>query len=216
MENLKPDEAELIMRQLKKGSLGGAVLLLGYMNPESIGGFYQPREKRKPGDVKAAEIKIFGTEIPQYLLHSPLMETLQIGATVRRVQDSYLRKSDTEKQGLGSGILASAAGLAEDVPFTKEMWETAKAFDPYQRQQYFGELARTLTVPQAVEWLSKQLDKDTAGQTIQRKPQSMLQEIEMGIPGLRKNVPTKKPTTGRIMSIPGRSNVRRSISMEPR
>ena len=84
VKDLHPAQADLIMRNLQKGSLGAAAMLLGWFNAENVGGYYQPGEKRKPGDVKAGSVKVFGVEIPSYLLHLPVMETVQIGVATRR------------------------------------------------------------------------------------------------------------------------------------
>jgi hypothetical protein len=109
LDTIKPEELELINRHLKKGSVGAAFMLLGFFNPDVFGGYYQPGEKRGPNQPKFGSARIFGVNIPSFLLHNPLLETLQIGATVRRVMDSKLHKKDTETQGLGSGIKAARA-----------------------------------------------------------------------------------------------------------
>lgn len=202
VETLRPEEADLIMRHLKKGSVGGAVLLLGYLNPNTIGGYYQYGEKRKPGEVKAATIRVYGHDIPSFLLHNPLLETLQIGATIRRVADSKLRKRDAGTQGVPAGIVAGAMGLTEEVPFVREMMEVSKAFNPHERGAFFGELAKSFVVPQLAQWMATHQDRDVNGNPIQRKPQTIVQHIETGIPVLRKNVPTKGGATNSIQSTP--------------
>src|SRR5262249_27593832 len=100
IDTLKPGEADLIMRELKKGSVGAAGILLGYLNADKIGGYYQRGQKRDKSDVGFAKIRVFGVDIPTYLIHNPLLETLQIGATIRRVSDSKLRKKDNTPQGI--------------------------------------------------------------------------------------------------------------------
>ena len=167
-------------------------MLLGYLSPQAVGGYYQPGEKRKASDVPAGGIKMFGVTIPNYLLHSPLLETLQIGATIRRVADSKLRKKDTEPQGLAVGVSAGALGLTEEVPFIREMAEVTKAFNPQERGAFTGELAKSIIIPQGVQWLAQQMDKNAEGQKVNRKPGTALQHIETGIPGLRKNVPINR------------------------
>ena len=188
VENLKPEEADLIMRNLKKGSLGAAVMLLGFFNPNVVGGYYQQGEKRKKTDVKPGQVRAFGHDIPSYLLHNPLLETLQLGATIRRVADSKLRKRDTENQGIGAGVMAGALGLSEEVPFVREMDEVRKAFNPHERGAFFGELGRSALVPQAVQWVAQHTDKDAQGNLIARKPATAMERVKVGIPGLRQQV----------------------------
>lgn len=188
-ENLKPEEADLIMRDLKKGAIGSALLLLGFFSPQLFGGYYQPGQKRKKGDVKFGMARVFGVDIPSFLMHNPLLETLQLGATVRRVAESKLRKKDKEQQGITSGMLAGALGLTEQVPFVREMIEVAKIQNPYERGNFFGELGKSIIIPQGIQQIARYFDKDWKGETVKRKPMNMWQHIETGIPGLRQNVP---------------------------
>ena len=192
VENLRPEQADLIMRELKKGSLGAAVMLLGFLNPQAVGGYYQPGEKRGPEDAKVASLKVFGMNVPSYLIHNPLLETLQIGATIRRVSESKLKKSDADTQGLSAGVWAGALGLTSEVPFLSEMGDITKAYNPRERGAFAGELAKSLAIPQGVQWLAGQTDKDAEGNTTKRAPETILQHVETGIPGLRKNVPEKR------------------------
>lgn len=192
VESLKPEEADLIMRELKKGSIGGAVMMLGYLNPEVIGGYYQQGEKRKKGDVKVASVRLFGTDIPSFLLHNPLLETMQIGATIRRVADSKVKKSSAEEKGTAEGLYAAAMGLTEEVPFVREMMEVTKAFNPKEKGAFLGELGKSLAIPQLVQWAASDMDRDIHGNIIKRKPTTVMQHIETGIPGLRRDVPKSK------------------------
>lgn len=196
VETLKPEQADLIMRELKKGSIGAAALMLGFLNPTNIGGYYQAGEKRDKKDVKAGSIELFGHQLPSWLIHNPLLETLQIGATVRRVADSKLKKSDTEKQGVGAGVMAAGLGLTQEVPFVREMGEISKAYDPHSRGAFFGELTKSIAIPQIVQWAAQQTDKKDAfspnEDATKRKPSGVLQHIETGIPGLREKVPADK------------------------
>lgn len=185
VENLTPDQADLIMRELKKGSIGAAVLALGYFNSDAIGGYYQPGKKKQEGDVKWGSIRVNGVDVPSYLLHNPLLETLQVGATIRNVASSKLRKKDTEPQGIAAGIGAAAFGMVEQVPFVREMAELEKARNPYQRGAFMGEQAKSILVPALVQKLADWTD------TTQRAPTNVLQHIQTGIPGLRQSVPPK-------------------------
>lgn len=191
IETLKPDEADTIMRSLKKGSVGAATIALGYFGAGSIGGYYQP-QKRDDGDVKFGSVRVFGHDVPSYLVHNPLLECLQIGATIRRVSDSYLRKKDSETQGIGSGIAAAALGVIEETPFVRESMELSDLQDPYQRTATGGRFVKGLAIPQAVSFTAEQLDKDGSGDVIKRKPTNFGETLKLGIPGLRKQVPVAK------------------------
>jgi len=151
LENLKPEEADAIMRDLKKGSIGAAVLALGYYNADNIGGYYQPNKKQKEGDVKYGSVRVFGEDIPAYLLHNPLIETLQVGATIRKVAESKLRKKDSDKQGIPAGVGAAAMGVSEEIPFVREMFELDKLRNPYTRGTFIKQQGEDLVIPKIVQ-----------------------------------------------------------------
>jgi hypothetical protein len=195
IENLKPNEADAIMRNLAKGSLGGAALALGFFNPQAIGGYYQMGKKRPEGDVKAGSIKVYGYNIPSLLIHNPLLEVLQIGATIRRVADSKLHKKDKETQGIGMGALAGALGLGEQIPFVRETFDWSKLQNPYERSQFLSEYAKSLLEPGLLQTIAQQTDRTDGyftGDKVDRKPKGFVQVMESGIPELRQNVPVKK------------------------
>lgn len=188
LENLTPEQSDVIARELKKGSLGAAVIALGYFNADTVGGYYQQGEKRKPTDAKAGSIRVFGQNVPSFLLHNPLLETLQLGATIRRVADAKVKGT---KNGLATGVWTSALGLTEELPFVRTPIELAKVFDPKERTYAEGELAKGFLIPQALDFVARETDTKANGDPQKRKPATVLQHIETGIPGLRQTVPKR-------------------------
>jgi hypothetical protein len=193
VETLKPDEADLIMRELKKGSLGGALLVLGYLSPQMFGGYYQQNDKKQVGHPKFGTMQIGGFNVPSMLIHNPLLETLQIGATVRHVADSKLRVHDKETQGAVQGSISAALGLTEEVPFVRQVSDMLRLMNPYERDKYADQFARDMIIPLGVSWVAQHFDKDANGNYIARDPKNLVQTIESAIPLLRKKVPVKKP-----------------------
>lgn len=193
IENLAPHEADAIMRSLRKGSIGAAVLALGYFGANAVGGYYQPGKKRDEADVPAGGARVFGEDVPSSLLHHPLMEALQVGATARRVAESKQRKSDPETQGITAGSIAAALGLIEEVPFAREAVEVGKIFDPASRNSALGKTAESIAVPKVVS------DLTAAADSKDRKPTGFIQNIEAGVPGLRGNVPAVEPKDPRLV-----------------
>jgi len=199
IEELHPDEADSIIRNLARGSLGTAVLLLGYYNPQAIGGYYFQNVKRDEKDVQAGNVRVFGHEIPRYLIHNPLLEQLQIGASIRRLADTKLRKSDTEPKGVPASVVAAYLGLTEQVPFLGEL-------STYESLKHPGggtKAAAYLTaeaIPQLVRERAKEgipgilePDKDAEGRLIRRAPKTYAEYMKMNVPVLRQEVPLKKP-----------------------
>lgn len=189
IENLKPVEADAIMRQMKKGAIGSAILLLGFFNPTKVGGYYQQGEKRKYGEPQAGDIG----PVPHLLLHNPYMEAAQFGATIRRVANSRYLKHQPDPNGVLSGTAAAAMGLLEEVPFVRESASFAKLLDPRQRENVLGQEVASKLVPGMVQWTAKQTDRNYSGEPTKRKPQGVGQAIEADIPGLRQRVPKAPP-----------------------
>lgn len=188
IENMKPEQADLIMRSLKKGSLGLVALGVGFFNPQIFGGFYSGR--RDESDVEAGGIRTGLGTIPSWLLHNPLLEVFQVGATTRRALTPSRRSAHPDAiTAFGAGIM----GLAEEVPFARTATQFAQMADSHTRGRALGEFTKGLAVPQLFQWLAGRTDTDTGnpitGTTIRRNPKGVLQYIETGIPGLRQTVP---------------------------
>jgi len=108
--------------------------------------------------------------------------------TVRQAMEGSYGAKPSESYGLAEAAL----GLGEQIPYLREMGNFDKLKDSKTRGQYFGEMAKSLAVPQFLQWLSAQQDVDAQGETVKRKPQNIGQYIESGIPGMRQDVPTKQ------------------------
>lgn len=192
IDTLPPEQADLIMRELKKGSIGAAAIMTGFLLPNVWGGYYQKGEKRKKSDIKASAARIAGLDVPPSLIHHPIFETIQAGSTVRRIADANVKKTSSEKRGLPAGVMAASLGLIEETPFVREMVDTAKAFNPSEQNAYFGELAKSITEPQLIQWIAKQKDLDAQGEVTPRQAKTFAEHLKLGIPGLRQTVPKKK------------------------
>jgi hypothetical protein len=207
LENVGPEEADAVLRQLKNGSLGGALLLLGfYTGAQYLGGMHVHNEKRDKADIKPHAGRVPGVEVPPWLggpdlpknaLHFPLISVAQMGATVARVSDSKLHKGDAETQGVGAGAVAAVLGLADEVPFMRESALVANLHEPGAGARYLGDKARSNLVPQLVQWAAKQMDSGDDWQTTRRVPQTAADHIKLGIPFMRNSVPEKVEKRGR-------------------
>ena len=207
LEELPAAEAEKIMRQLKKGSLGAGLIALGATGVVEAGGYYAPGEHRGHGELHAGEVRIGGVKVPHMLLHHPAVEALQIGATLFRAHSA------------GEGLENAAWGVAEQVPFFEEPLTAGRVLrqDP---SQFFGSIERGMTIPPDVQRLARILDQkkprtpaqmglqqvgfggleiDHFGVHIpeieakKRKPrgdfwEKLVEETMLGVPGLRDNV----------------------------
>lgn len=196
IETLQPAEADIIMRHLKNGSVGAAAMALGFLVPAMFGGFYTPgQEKRK---LKPGEIMVGGHVVSRYITHHPLLNAAQFGATLAQVANSKLRRKDVETQGIGAGAKAALFGLADETPYVRELESYADLRDPKQWERVMGDKLKGYFAPQFVQNVAEWRDKNAAGEPIERKASTVWQHVEMGIPGLRQNVP-EKPSPGTLL-----------------
>ena len=190
IENLKPVEADSIMRLMKKGSIGLALTALGFYKYKQLGGFYEKGEKRRQSDLQPGEIKAGGVTIPSQLTHNPYVsDALQFGATMGRVMN---RSNHSDESGWGSALIAATMGVVEETPFLRESTTIGRYLDPKQQSRALSEKASSILVPGAVQWLARQTDKTTpfnfTQNPVKRKPANFKETIETKIPVLRQNV----------------------------
>lgn len=184
LENIKPEEADLIMRHYKKGMVGAALMLTGYVNRNNMGGFYLPGEKRKPGSLHWGDMNFMGVRIPWWLLHSPPFMVMQAAATFGKLLDA--------KRGAWASTMGALNGLAEELPFVRETalidsmlgegWKNSKAL---------GNFTAGMISPMLVQNIAQWTDeKDQHGDPIRRYPRTPLDYVKLAFPGLRQQVPT--------------------------
>ena len=120
IDNLEKDQADAIMRQLKQGTLGTALWLLGWFGYASYGGLYtkfDPNKKREEGDLLSDEMEINGIKIPKPVQHAVPLEVLQMAATSRRIYENYVDNKGTSNiTALTAAALGSIGSMAEQVP----------------------------------------------------------------------------------------------------
>lgn len=201
IEKLQPEEADAIMRLLKKGMFGAAMLAIGYFKRDNIGGFFEKGEKRKPGEVKAGDVRIGDTDIPYTYLHNPYISALHFGSTLGKTAIELYEKEKNKgslpawSKSHAAGLIAASMGLVEETPFVRETSTIEKYIDPRQRETALGRKATSIIIPGAIQWVAAQMDKPTpfsmSEQPLARKPKTFLQSLQKGIPGLRQNVPVK-------------------------
>lgn len=188
IDKMTPEQADYTLRALKKQGVGAVLMGLGYMYANSIGGYYQNGEKRSENDAQAGGMKLFGRNIPRWLLHSPAMEMLQFGATVRRVHDAYTTHG--KEGGALVGTFNAATGLLSEVPFFEQPAQIQEAVkSPSAAAGYLGELASSMVVPPDLSKYASSHDVDKNGNPISRKMEGFSSHIKSKIPVLREQLP---------------------------
>lgn len=198
VENLTPDQKDIIFRNLKKGSLGAAALLIGYFNPENFGGYYQQKQKRDEEDAEPLGLKLFGHKIAAWFAEFPIFQIMQFGATIRRVQDQYVHG---EKNDIGDGAWAAVLGLAEHVPMASQPMQISNLFRSKEdRKYYLGELAKSTVDPALISYLARVTDPADEGSILgkaimpenkRKSPKTTWEHIKSGLPYFREDLPEK-------------------------
>lgn len=207
LDNLAPEVADDIMRNIKRGMIGSAAAMLAYNNPDMVGGFYTPRQ-RDQNDIKPLGFKFFGTDLPPWFAHTPLAIAAQFGATMRRVSDGYVANGayDPKKaQGLAWATFNSTVGVTENIPMVDLVSRVGTALhDPNAMAKYFGGVAEGILSPGIVQTAAQLTDKtkqlnpnaweqvtgDKVTRKIGRFPVGVVDQVKLGFPVLRETVPT--------------------------
>lgn len=191
ISKLTPEQADYVMRNFKKQSIGAAFYAMGFFNPQAFGGYYQENDKRKRHDLKAGDVEIFGTHIPHWLLHAPPFEVMQMGATMRRVQDKFKHKRKSSP--LREGLQADVKGLFGQVPFFAEPAALVKASkNSASADAFAGELFKSFVIPPDVVRMAKMMDEKPNGEAVKRKEVGFVDHVQSGIPGLRNKLKKKR------------------------
>lgn len=198
IKNLTPRQADIVMGALKKGSLGTAAMAVAWQMPDQIqiaGDTDDPKHKLKKGDMR-----VFGVRIPAIATHHPFFIGLNVAASGRRAWD--------KTHSLGSAAFAAGKAAANEIPFVSDATFAAESLrGETSFGKHVGKLGASF-VPRPVQDIAARGDK-------QRYPRGFKDELKMAVPGLRKQVPSTKPSrssgSGGIRPMGGR----RSKTIKP-
>lgn len=200
LADLPPETANSIMRQMKQGSPGMAMLLMGMAAPHLFGGM-NVSKKRKDGDPGFGEIIVDGHKIPRTVsMSNPLLMAAQIGATITQTAHSKLRKKDKEEQGMGAGALAGIAGVAESGPLVNEASHLGDALKGEGLGKWVGNWLKGNLMPGLLDEIAQATDRAN-GTPVKRQTTGILDTLESAVPnvpftnwpGLRQQLPVAKP-----------------------
>jgi len=179
---LTHEQANSILRNLKRQTVGAAALAIGAYMYKNFGGMYQQGDSRNRNKPEDETIKIGDVHITKQVLEHPLLTAAQLGATAAWV--AHKPKNDAPE-----GAFAAATSLAAKNPFVSALRDIGRGMTSLKgAEKYAGRTVSSMN-PQMVQWLARRLDTDSQGKEIKRSPKNFWQEIEQGIPGLRSNVP---------------------------
>ena len=206
LQDIEPEEADLIMRQLKKGSVGLMAFAIGAALPDFFGGFYRKDSQLDEEQKNFDGITIGGMKIDRRFLHHPAFFPFQIGATIRQVWDENIGDAETlgdKAAVLAKGAAAAQLGLIEEVPFVSFSKETGKMFDPTRLPSTAGEIVRS-NIPGFIQETAASLDTNDSGiapfvkalllsreDVIKRKREGFIDNLKYGLPVFRQDLEEK-------------------------
>ncbi len=194
-ERLTPQEAEQITRAFKYGVFGLGLSAFAWSNPELFGGIYAP-EVNAPRDKKSGleigDIKTSAGTISHHFAHGQVGGHMNLVADARRVYDREVKNNPHSPWSnlTETGAFTIFAGL-RDIPGFSTI---ARLGSPFKTGgQKLGELLRNAVIPGGVQDAAKMMDKeDSKGKPVHRVTHNFADELKIGIPGLREEVPLSK------------------------
>ena len=150
--NLSEKEADHVMMQLKQGTLGTALWLIGWYGYNSFGGLYSkfdPNKKRSEDEMKSDEMMVGGKMIPKPVQHALPLEVIQFAATARHVYNNYVEhKGASTPDAIYNAGLSSIGAMLQQIPVIETGVHAVEATnDPYQADKLKSDLKRRI-VPQ--------------------------------------------------------------------
>ncbi len=172
VETLPVLQREAIIRQLTKGSIGGAGLLWGYYNSDKVRSFFD--------------------HVPEWFNHTPMAMILNEG--------SYLKKLEQGGEQAKEGKKELAYMAKTDIPFMYTIKDIGDALDTHNSSallRWINNMTQSTVVPQILTQTAKQMDKpgtfpsNFGERPTYRPAANPVEAIMAGIPGLRQTVPEK-------------------------
>lgn len=146
IEKLEPEQADAIMRQLKQGSLGTALWLVGWFGAAHFGGLYSkynPNKQRDEGELASDEMEVDGKMIPKPVQHALPFEIIQWAATARHIYDNYKDKGASTFQSIYEAGMGSIGAVAEHIPIVETTTHVVGAFkNPYEAEKLKEDVVR--------------------------------------------------------------------------
>ena len=211
LDNVTPQEADVIMRQFKNGSVGMAMFVLGALASDDIGGIYIKDEDKGDNEYGSA----FG--IPRFLLENPAFACLQIGATASRYWKNRIPDAETIPEmgmTIATGLALTQLGVIEEAPFVKAMGSLPKVAESGERLPItLAEIYARPYIPNIIQHFANMSDLEEpidwnswtniassviSPKATPRAPETVWQALELAVPALgqpeeysRKGVPEK-------------------------
>jgi hypothetical protein len=190
------EEADAIIRALKKQGIGATLMAAGYYGIDSglvkSGGYYDRTKKTGEGDLQPGDLEIAGIRIPHTLAHTPMLEAIHIGATLRNAKDS----AEAEGSGLagigGRGAFKVGTGLLDQVPFAQGAQSIVHGMESENAAgKETAKLMESIVYPLILQQIAQYTDTDSQGKPVKRKARGFRDQIRSSVPIYRQQLPEK-------------------------
>lgn len=199
INKLTPEESDAVLRNLRKGNVGMALMLGGLFAPNMFGAsHYYLKGTQQPDGMDEGDVKFFGLTVPKWLADNPYLVSMKIGASLRNAFDYY-----TDDQGVDVAHAAvrsfakTAFSTLKETPIAGTPVEAANAIEGYGGDWFWYSQVKSTLEPrilqEAAEWTDNRDEwyDIIGGDRIKRKPSSVGDALKTGIPGLREEVDEK-------------------------
>lgn len=210
-ENMTSEEAHILMRQMKRGSLGLFMMAAGVVFKDYIGGVYIKGEDELE-DLPPGSVGVGNMHIPKYLLENPMFICMQMGASAARFWENHYGEDDgflgNVKLAARTTALASL-GVVEEAPFVSAILNVDKAMRGSQNlDTTLSEIYARPMIPSALQFVADMQDLDDEidiknkpimenfsimmnRKATKRAPENWFEAMQLGIPFLREQVAPK-------------------------
>ena len=185
MSEMTPKQSDFVLRNLKTGNIGIALMFMGYFLPDMFGGFNTEREDND--ELIRGDVKVGSYRLPHWATHIPIFYVMQLGATFRRYADS-----DSEEATKVAFDAVKSAIEANPFNYTSGSVSRALQSEKGASQFMFDQTVGRLE-PQLFNEIARELDLDEeTHHPTMRYPKNWYEMAKMKIPGLREDVSTEK------------------------
>lgn len=182
------EEADYIVRNLKKQSVGVGLFAMGFLGAmygwAKFGGLYRPGKKPLDPELAYGDVKVGEHTLSHHLTHSAFAGIPQLGFMTYAIMREDMEKSYDNKalagalDGFGQSVLAILFD-APVMPIPKDIERLARG----EFHQFFGEKARGFIPAELSRAAARHDTQPWSDKPTKREPETFAQELQMAIPG---------------------------------
>jgi hypothetical protein len=201
ISKLTPEQSDALLRNLRKGNVGMALMLAGFFAPNAFGAsHYYQKGSDQPEGLEEGDVKFFGVKIPKWLADNPYLVTMKIGASLRASFNYYTDEKDLSfVHAATNSLLHTAAGAATETPLVGSPAALYQAATGYGGNWFWYNLIKSTVEPGLLQEIAEDTDNKggnswynvIGGDRIKRKPENIGEALKTGVPGLREEVGEK-------------------------